>query len=324
MSERSPAASASSILDSSANEFEIIEFLLSGQSFGINVSKVKQIVQFRQELLTCVPNARSSVMGIFLFRGEGISLVDLHEALNVPPEEKGLENALVLVTEFDDETTGFLIDGVNRIHKVSWSSIQPINAFLESFGSSFTGSINIEEREILMVDLEHVIAEINPDNDMQARANRITPISKESLGVDPAKLKIAIAEDSSFIRKGMVDSLEKAGFEIAATFDNGLSAFESIKAMRDEELAGGQTLGAQLSLLITDIEMPKMNGISLCKSLRDIGAGSLPIIVFSSIINKQMTEKCNAAGATAFISKPRMEDLNKTVLEILQKSLKKA
>jgi len=324
MSQPSQGVSAASILDSAGNEFEIIEFLVSGQSFGINVSKVKQIVQFSPELLTSVPNASPNVMGIFLFRGEGISLVDLHKALNVPPEEKGLETALVLVTEFDEETTGFLIDGVNRIHKVSWSSIHPINAFLESFGSSFTGSINIENREILMVDLEHVIAEINPDSDMLARADRIEPLSKESLGVDPAKLKIAIAEDSSFIRKGMVDSLKKAGFEIAAAFDNGLSAFERVKAMRDEELAGGPTLDSQISLLITDIEMPKMNGITLCKSIRELGVSKLPVVVFSSIVNKQMTEKCNAAGVSAFISKPRMEDLNKTVLEILKKTLQKS
>ncbi len=308
-----------SLLDSGTNEFEIIEFLISGQSFGINVSKVKQIVQFSPELLTSVPSANPNVMGIFLFRKAGITLVDLHKALSIPQEGQA-ESPLVLVTEFNGATTGFLIDGVNRIHKASWSLIQPINTFLENFVSSFTGSLNIESREILMIDLEHVIAEINPENNLVARLDKIVPAKPRS-GVAPSEIKIALAEDSSFIRKGMVDGLEKAGFNVVAAFDNGLSAFEHMKGLQEKANAGGAPLKELLSLFITDIEMPKMNGITLCKSLREIGVKELPVVVFSSIINKQMTEKCEQAGVNAFISKPRMEDLNQTVLDLLEKGV---
>src|ERR1017187_8474080 len=90
------------LLDSGSNEFEIIEFNVSGQSFGVNVSKVRQIVQFDAKLLTEVPRANPSVAGLFLFRSSAITLVDLRKALELPV----IENAtpLVLVTEFDNET----------------------------------------------------------------------------------------------------------------------------------------------------------------------------------------------------------------------------
>jgi two-component system chemotaxis response regulator CheV len=179
-------------LGSTGNEFEIIEFTVSGQSFGVNVSKVRQIVQFDEKALTKAPNANANVLGLFLFRSVPVALVDLHKALEI--EAIPNETPLVLVAEFNEEATAFLIDGVSRIHRVSWASIQPMNPILESMSASFTGSINIEDREILIVDLEQIIADIDPEKRLDARLDA-HPGTKSKAGVDLAKMKIALAED---------------------------------------------------------------------------------------------------------------------------------
>ncbi len=311
----------SQLLSSGTNDFEIIEFTVAGQHFGVNVSKVKQIVQFDSSLLTKAPMSHPEVMGLFLFRGTAVTLVDLRKALDLEPQETAIP--LVLVTEFDDETTAFLIDGVNRIHRVSWSLIQPIGSYLGCFTAGFTGSINIEDREILIVDLEQIIAGINPEKRLDTRLDG-KPEPAESKSLDLSTIKIILAEDSSFMRKGMTDALQKQGFAIAGAFDNGLSAYEFIEASLQRAKAEGKGFDSIAGILITDIEMPKMNGITLAKSVRELGLAKLPIVVFSSIVNKQMVEMAKAAGVSSFISKPKLEELRDLIIANLAKAKGKA
>ena len=313
------AQQQSAILEAGTNEFEIIEFIVSGQSFGVNVSKVKQIIQFDQKMLTTAPRANPNVMGLFLFRGAAITLVDLHKALNVEPQENVIP--LVLVTEFNNELTAFLIDGVSRIHRISWSLIQPINPFLSNFVSGFTGSINIEEHEILIIDLEQIVAEINPENRMERRLEA-RPTEKVPESFKPENLKIALAEDSSFMRKSMLDALKKEGFSLAGAFDNGLSAFEFVSDCAEKANAAKRPISDYIDILITDIEMPRMNGITLAKNIRDLGLDTLPIVVFSSIVNRQMIEQAKMAGVSSFISKPKIEELREIILKTVKTLIK--
>ncbi|OGV55985.1 MAG: hypothetical protein A2017_07930, partial [Lentisphaerae bacterium GWF2_44_16] len=217
------------LLESGTNEVEIIEFYLGGQSFGVNVAKVKQIVQFDEKLLTRVPQANPLIMGLFAFRNTTIPLVDLNKALGNSPSKT--EKPLVLVTEFNNLVNSFMIDGVNRIHRVSWKNIKPMDALLEGCVSCFTGSINVEKRQILVIDLEHLLSDLNPSSGI---IDRIDKETAKQIHNHHGHIKVIIAEDSTFVRNAISSSLKHAGFEIAGTFDNGLSAFEFVKSLKEK------------------------------------------------------------------------------------------
>lgn len=300
------------LLESGTNEVEIIEFYLGTQSFGINVVKVKQIMQFNQDLLTSVPQAHPFVLGLFLFRDTTIPLIDLRKALDYSNEDKSNE-PLVLVTEFNRSTNGFLIDGVNRIHRISWKQLQPLTAFLEGFVSSFTGSINVEGKEILILDLEQIVAEINPEAGFQKELS----VAKEQQVSEKGPLSLIIAEDSTFVRNHMTDSLKKAGFNIKGSFDNGELAFEYLKSMKDQAAKENKPVSSYLDIIVTDIEMPKMDGLALCKNIKEtLQIKDVPILAFSSLINDQMIEKCKKVGVDSYISKPNVEILRDTINSI--------
>lgn len=296
------------LLETGTNEVEIIEFYLAGQSFGVNVAKVKQIVQFREELITRVPNSSKSVAGLFLFRNVPITLIDLHEAVDLHPEE-ATHTPLVLVTEFSNVTTGFLIDGVNRIHRISWNDLQPMNSFLEGVVSSFTGSINIEGREILIIDLERIVAEINPECKMASSETSGASVRKDLSGI-----KVVLAEDSTFIRKELQKSLAGSGFTVVNAFDNGLSAFDFIREVKEKCDKSASPVTSIFDIIVTDIEMPKMDGLTLCRNTKSMGL-NVPVIAFSSLINEQMAAKCKSVGVDSYIAKPNMDSLRELILK---------
>lgn len=303
------------LLESGTNEVEIIEFYLAGQSFGINVAKVKQIVQFDEKLLTRVPQANPLIMGLFMFRDNTIPLVDLNKALgnSAPANEK----PLVLVTEFNNVINSFMIDGVNRIHRASWSDIKPLDALLEGCVSCFTGSMYVEKRQVLIIDLEHLLSELNPSSGIIDRVDKETA---KQIHDAYGRIKIIIAEDSTFIRNAISSSLKHAGFDIAGSFDNGLSAFEFVKSLREKAEAENKSIKDFADAIITDIEMPSMDGLTLCRNIKEnLMLRKFPVIIFSSLINEQLIAKCKTVGADAYIGKPQIENLKSLLMETLQK-----
>ena len=151
------------LLETGTNEMEIIEFYLGKQSFGINVQKLKEIMPFDPDAVTAIPERMASMLGTLLLRGSTTPLVDLKahmghrsEALNEDVRQ------VVMVCEFNGRTNGFMVDGVNRIHRVSWGKVMPIPPFIDQFDPRFTGSICIDGRDILIVDLEHIVGEFDP------------------------------------------------------------------------------------------------------------------------------------------------------------------
>ena len=122
-------------------------------------------------------------------------------------------------------------------------------------------------------------------------------------------MRVVLAEDSAFIRTLMIRNLETAGFEVLAAFDNGASAFEKLKEMKTEAESKKTSIRSIVDALITDIEMPQMDGLALCRSVKEILGLNLPVIIFSSLIDAQMAEKCKRVGADAFMSKPKIDEL---------------
>lgn len=328
------------LLESGTNEVEILEFVLGDQPFGVNVLKIQAIEQFDPSRLTRIQLAHPSVVGTLLFRESCITLVDLTKEMDpvlqdLDPEILQAVDAvtgddlaralpspvdaaaeapaaepptrLVLVMEFNDLKTAFLVDGVNRIHRMSWESINPLNAFLSSTDSKFTGSLQIEGREILLVDMEKVVTEILPGG---MDTNLVPEATDHPLAAARAQLPIFLAEDSSIISERVKKELARGNYLQVKTFPNGRECYDAIAQLVEKAKAEDRPVKELLGALISDIEMPMMDGLALCRNLKQtLHVTDVPVIMFSSLINEQIARKCEDVGANDFISKPQFARL---------------
>jgi two-component system chemotaxis response regulator CheV len=300
------------LLESGTNEMEIIEFYLSSQSFGINVHKLKEIIPFDEHRLTAIPDSEESMLGTLLLRGSTIPLIDLrkHLAQRFVEEQDDEVREVVLVCEFNGRTNGFKVDGVNQIHRVNWNDVQPLAHFIDQYRPRFTGSINIDGREILIVDLEHIIAEFDPEASLDYSVELEEKPQAESVGEHRQQMRILLAEDSSLIRAGIEKVLKGAGYSDLHSFMDGEACYKEILRLKKEAEVEGKNISERLNLLITDIEMPKMDGLTLCRKVKeDPALKDVIVVLFSSLINEQMAAKCDSVGADGYATKPEIPKL---------------
>ena len=303
------------LLQSGNNEVEFIEFNVGGVNYGINVAKVERVLARPTVTITRMDNDGTAMLGTIYVQNMPIQLIDLRHALEMDPlpedERVQEDRQLILVTKFYKMTTSFLIDSVNKIHRTSWSEFEPIDASMtgDVLSSYVTGTIKIDNRVIVILDLEHLMLEFAPE-----MAVKLGAVSKEEpceLTERREKLKIIYAEDSGVIRKMMLNTLESGGYKNVVAFEHGRSAYEYILELNQRYLAEGGQLTDYIGCIITDIEMPQMDGLTLCKNIKDMNfGGSIPsVVVYSSLINESMTKKCKSVGADAQISKPHGTDI---------------
>lgn len=293
------------LLDSGTNEVEILEFFLGEQSFGINVAKVTQIVALDDLEFTSVPDRSDSYLGVLLWHGQTIPFIDLSVALRRRKIERS-ERPIVLVTRFNDVTNGFLISGVNYIHRVGWDQIDPPSSIIEKNSSTITGSVHIDDRDILLIDFEYIVADIFPETKMSHKmgeSNLTENLAREDV-------RLVFAEDSTFVRRNVTALLAKVGYRNVKTFENGQDAYEYLSDLKKKTDASGNELTDLVNLVVTDIEMPRMDGLTLCKKLKkELGFDTVPVALFSSLIDDQMGQKCKEVGADVYISKPKINEL---------------
>jgi two-component system chemotaxis response regulator CheV len=258
------------------------------------------------------------VVGTFLVRGQTIPLIDLSVHLNRSPDlsaaEQGGARQVVLVCEFNLCVNGFLVDGVNQIHRMSWKDIQPLSSVIGRYKPRFTGSFNIETREILIVDLEHIVAELDPEAGMSYTPRgdnaQVDAVAGMSLAERRAQQHLLMAEDSAIIRDSIVRLLTEAGYTWVSSFVDGEECYRAILALKGEWDASASPSKPFFDLLISDIEMPKMDGLTLCRRIKeDAALRSIPVIMFSSLITEQMACHCDQVGADGYISKPQISEL---------------
>ncbi|MCD6582556.1 MAG: chemotaxis protein CheV [Desulfuromusa sp.] len=295
------------LLETGTNEMEIIEFYLGTQPFGINVHKLKEIITFDQDALTVIPGSGDGMLGTLLLRGTTIPLIDLKSHIAQKEDDiEGDVRRVVLVCEFNDRINGFKVDGVNQIHRVSWEDVQPMASFIDQYRPRFTGSVNIEGREILIVDLEHIVAEFDSEANLDYEANLHSEEMAEKLPHTRERMKLMLAEDSALIRDGIKRVLNGSNYTNLEVFVDGQQCYDHILAIR-EKVAAGEDLDDLLNLLISDIEMPKMDGLTLCKKIKDDPLlRDMKVIMFSSLINEQMAVKCDQVGADGYATKPQI------------------
>jgi two-component system chemotaxis response regulator CheV len=291
------------LLENGTNELEVLEFVVDNNSYGINVAKIREIIPYSP--VTPVPNAHPSVEGIFMPRDTMITAIDLRNCLQRGQSQPG---GLFIITTFNKLDIAFHVDSVIGIHRVSWVDIIKPGATVTTAEDGIsTGIIKIDGKLIIILDFEKIVSDINPETGL-----KVTDI--DTLGSrSGTNIPILIAEDSSLLRKLIVDSLKKAGYDNVIKTENGEEAWEYICKYRDEG-----TLDENVRLLITDIEMPLMDGHRLTKLVKsDEETRHIPVVIFSSLVNNEMRKKGNELGADAQLSKPEIGNLVKVIDRLL-------
>lgn len=289
------------LLENGTNELEVLEFELGGNAYGINVAKIKEIIPY--QTVTPVPNSHPSIEGIFMPRDTMITAIDLKNCLQRGVSEAG---GLFIITNFNKLDIAFHVDQVRGIHRISWENIIKPGATVSSAEESIsTGIVKLDERLIIILDFEKIVTDINPETGL-----KVSEI--EELGDRPrnkSDVPILIAEDSVLLNKLIVDSLKKAGYTNLMHTGNGQEAWEIICDCK----ANG-SLKEHVQCIITDIEMPMMDGHRLTKLVKDDDlTKDIPVIIFSSLVNDEMKRKGEALGADAQLSKPEIGNLVKVV-----------
>lgn len=286
------------LLESGTNELEVIEFTVANRHFGINVSKVVELIKYQE--VTPMPNSNPFVEGVFKPRQEVMTLINLAAYLGLPGSEN-LERDIFIITHFNNVSTAFHVHNVEAIHRISWTDIEkPDTTIYGGVDSLATGIAHINNQLVTILDFEKILADISPESSL-----RMLEVKTKASKVNAGK-PILIAEDSPLLEKMIIESLEKAGYENLICCTNGKEAWEKLQDFKSMQ----GDLESYVACVLTDIEMPQMDGHRLLKLIRDDERLKvLPVIVFSSLINEEMRLKGESLGATAQISKPDIAEL---------------
>lgn len=293
------------LLENGTNELEVLEFELDGNAYGINVAKIKEIIPYQK--VTPVPNSHPSIEGIFMPRDTMITAIDLKNCLQRGVSEEG---GLFIITNFNMLDIAFHVDAVKGIHRISWEQIiKPGATVSTSEDSISTGIVKLDNRLVIILDFEKIVSDINPETGL-----KISEI--DDMGVrQRSNVPILIAEDSVLLNKLIVDSLKKAGYDNLIHTQNGQEAYDVIQACK----ADG-TLKDHVQCVITDIEMPLMDGHRLTKLIKsDDATKDIPVVIFSSLVNDEMKRKGEALGADAQLSKPEIANLVRIIDDLVKK-----
>ena len=278
------------LLESGTNELELLEFLVGNQSYGINVAKIRELCPY--QVPTPIPNSHPFIEGVFMPRDEIISVINLAKALSISVDESaGTGKDMYIVTNFNKLHTAFHVQRVLGIHRISWTEIiKPDSTISNSSSAVATGIVRINDKITIVLDFEKIVSEINPEtglkmSDLDSMLNR-----------NRHDVPILLAEDSALLLEMLKKCLTQAGQE----------AWDRLENMMEN----GAKVGKDICMVITDIEMPQMDGHHLTKLIKtDEQLKNIPVIIFSSLINEQMRAKGELLGADAQLSKPEIGQL---------------
>lgn len=285
------------LLESGTNELEIVEFEVANNKFGINVIKVKEIIQ--PIPVTFIPHVHPHVEGIIQLRGEVLPVVDMLKVLGIPTENRSPQQKYI-VAEFNKQRVVFHVDNVTQIHRISWDQIEKPSDMYQGGTSQVIGVIKSQHEMILLLDFERIMVDINPESSISVDA--VKKLGKR----ERTEKKVIIAEDSPLLRKLLFDTMNEAGYVNTEFFENGRDAYEYLEALAKAD----KQIEKHVQLVITDIEMPQMDGHHLTKKIKSHSdLKKLPVIIFSSLITDDLRHKGEQVGAEEQISKPEIAEL---------------
>lgn len=286
------------LLESGTNELEVVMFNVDKGLFGINVLKVREIVNAID--ITPIPNAHPHVEGVIRLREEVLPVVNLAKVLAVPESEDAAQDKFI-IAELNQLKIAFRVHDVSRIYRISWEQIEKPSELSSGQEANAIGIIKLEDKMSVLLDFEKIVVEINPH----------TGLNVENLTVlgprERSEKKILVAEDSQILRTLLKDTLHEAGYDNLLLYENGKEAWEFLVANVNEETA---SLEEEIDLIITDIEMPQMDGHHLTDKIKkDAILKGIPVIIFSSLITDDLYHKGEKVGADEQVSKPEIVTL---------------
>lgn len=281
------------LLEAGTNELEVLVCTIAGTRYGVNVAKVREVI--RSVKTTRIPRAHRALLGTFMLRDSVISLIDLYCYFGIKREPPAYENRNIIVMEFNNLRVGFLVDTLDRIYRVSWSNVSPAPVVEGNSDSSITSICKIDEQVVLMIDFETIVFDIS-GTDLFKAAGKCTDERRPR-----PDIKILHAEDSATMRKLIAANIVSSGYTSITAVEDGESAWQLLQKQ-------ASTPGAtQFDILITDIEMPRLDGLALTKRVKEHATlKNVPVVVFSSLVSPDNLKKIQAVNADAQITKPEL------------------
>lgn len=304
------------LLETGTNELEILEFFINEADpktgepnpihFGVNVAKVMQVIE-SPNLEPPESAPHPCFMGTIPLRGHILPVLDLSIWLDMDRVKD--EQDVVIVTEFSQSVTGFLVSGVTEIHRVGWPEVIPPQGMISSFDqNTIIGLVDIHEHFIQLLDLEHILSALEPGSTIAAWTSDVQA---------EQQLRALVADDSATIRAMLKNNLEAANFDIRLA-NTGEEALKELLSLKKQAAQEGKTIQDYLDIIIADIEMPRMDGFTLTKNIKeDEELGKLPVILYSSIITEELRHKGDSVRADAQVSKPDMDKMAAVAIDLL-------
>ena len=301
----------------SSNKFELLLFRLgeardseNRELFGINVFKVREILVM--PTITSMANASPHVMGVANIRGQIIPVINLSSVVGCKPNN-GL--TILLVTEFARSTQAFAVEEVSEIVRLEWQQV--LSA--EGQGGGLVTSIarldgDAENTRLAQVlDVEQILRDVMPAENQDTGA-----ISNTKVTLPPGTVVLA-ADDSALARSMIEQGLTSMGVPYIMT-RTGKEAWEKLQAISDQAIAEGKTAQDKVALILTDLEMPEMDGFTLTRNIKsDARFKSLPVVIHSSLTGAANEGHVKSVGADAYIAKFAAEELASTLVEVLSR-----
>lgn len=301
------------LLETGTNELEILEFYINAGApamtedqtqeqdrciLGVNVAKVLEVIE-NPGLDRPEHAPHPCFMGVLPLRGRVLPVLDLGVWLGL--EREPHPHDVIIVTEFSQTVTGFIVSGVVDIHRVFWKDVEPPSGVLSRLDeSSIVGLTRIDDHFVQLVDLEYIISEF----DESARPSK----DFESFE-DDVRWKALVADDSKVIRGLMEEVMGRANFDYHVV-TNGEDGLKYVMKMKQEAKDQGLEITDLLNVIVSDIEMPSMDGFTMTKHIKDDPVLSrLPVILYSSLITPELRHKGEAVKADEQVAKPDLGEV---------------
>lgn len=299
------------LLESDTNELEIVEFRIDEVDwhgnvvpchYGVNVAKVREIIRLPQ--ISRVVNAKPGVEGMIKLRDKVITIINLAKVLGKETGDMVADRVVVL--EFNNLMVGVLVHSVSRIYRISWKNVEPPSRSVHS--DQVTGLVKMDDRIILVLDFEKIVGELCSESALKPLEDSVL---LESAVASRVTKTVLVADDSVFIRNTMCSALRGAGYKVEEAEDGSI-AWEIIQKKIEQSTREGCDIRNLISLLITDVEMPQMDGLHLTSLVRKTDAvKDIPVVIFSSLASDDNRRKWVNLGANHILTKPDLPNLVK-------------
>lgn len=296
------------------NRLEVLLFSLGHDSvtgreetFGVNVFKVREVMHI--PAITRAPDMPASVEGMVSLRGSMIPIINLPKFCGVQTDEKP---SILIVTEYNKHVQGFLVHSVDNIVRLAWEDVKvPPNMMAQQHGGLVTAVTELTDGRIVMImDVEMVLAKTSGFGESEELFEGIERIGRDDI-------TILFADDSSVARDQIMRTLDHIGVKYFSA-SNGMEAWQKIKDIADRAEATGKSASDFIQLVLTDVEMPEMDGYVLTKKIKsDPRLADIPVIMHSSLSADANQELGKGVGADAYVPKFQPVELAAKLQEVL-------